>query len=63
MHSITDKQLDRAYDAAHGALRFADSQRAALPAALIRYRWFDGAAHHVTTALAAFQNEDGGFGN
>lgn len=44
------------------ALRFLEEQRYPLGAALVRHRWRNGSAEAVIEALAAYQNEDGGFG-
>lgn len=44
------------------ALAFVETSNARLPAAMIRYQWFNGNAEEVVVALSTYQNGDGGFG-
>ena len=63
MVALTSSQLPLAQAAAKRALAFTELQGSALPAALIRHLWFDGDPIEVVSALAPYQNPDGGFGN
>lgn len=63
MVALTSSQLPLARAAATRALSFTEQQEAALPSALIRHLWFDGDPVEVVSALAHYQNPDGGFGN
>ena len=63
MVALPSSQLPLAQAAATRALSFTEQQEAALPSALIRSLWFDGDPIEVVSALAPFQNPDGGFGN
>lgn len=63
MAKLTSLQLESANSAATAALAFTESRQAELPAAMIRYQWFGGSEDDVISALAAYQNDDGGFGN
>lgn len=63
MATLTPSQFSIAQTAAKRALQFTDERQASLPSAIIRYHWFDGSSDAVVSALAAYQNADGGFGN
>ena len=63
MFALSPHQLHTAAEAARNALTFVEQRDAALPAAIIRALWFDGDPASVVTALHAYQNTDGGFGN
>ena len=63
MYTLTETQLNNAKAAANKALEFCVNSSADLPAAQIRYLWFEGAADEVVASLASYQNDDGGFGN
>lgn len=60
---LSPSQHSLARAAAERALHFLEHNRVALPLRLTRYLWFDGDAIDVVSALAAYQNPDGGFGN
>lgn len=59
---LTPDQMVLAKGIAIDALTFANSQRHGLAAAMIRYHWFGGDPAEVVSSLAAYQNDDGGFG-
>jgi hypothetical protein len=61
--TLNDNQRARADTLVDPALAFLAEKRYPLGAALARHLWRDGPADDVVTALAAYQNEDGGFGN
>jgi hypothetical protein len=61
--TLSDEQRARAEALASPALRFLQDQRYPLGEALVRSSWQNGAPDAVVTALAAYQNPDGGFGN
>lgn len=63
MFSLSSRQVQQAETIAMAALRFVEQREAALPAAMIRGLWLDGDTADVVTALSAYQNDDGGFGN
>lgn len=63
MVRLSTSMLPLARSAAERAIDFTRRREAALPTSLIHYLWFDGALSDVVSALAAFQNPDGGFGN
>lgn len=63
MVALSSSQHSLAQAAATRALSFTEQQESALPSTLIRYLWFDGDPVEVVSALAPYQNSDGGFGN
>lgn len=63
MIALSPSMLALARSAAERAVVFTRLRDAALPTALIRYLWLDGNHTDVVSALAAYQNPDGGFGN
>lgn len=63
MVALSSSQLPLAQAAAIRAVSFTEQQEASLPSALIRHLWFDGDPIEVVSALAPYQNPDGGFGN
>lgn len=63
MEKHASHQLGRSQGAAQAGLAFVESRQAQLPAAIIRYHWVSGSPEEVIEALAAYQNEDGGFGH
>lgn len=58
-----DTTLNAADTRADDAIAFCVANDFPLGAALIAHRWRGGAAEDVITALAPYQNDDGGFGN
>ena len=60
--TLTDAQATRADALVGPALRFLREQDYPLGEALVRHLWRGGSADDVVTALAAYQNPDGGFG-
>ena len=63
MLSLSSRQVQRAQAIAMAALAFVEQREAALPATMIRGLWLDGDTADVVSALSAYQNDDGGFGN
>lgn len=63
MATLSSSQRSLAQTAAERGLSFTDQLNTALPAALIRHLWFNGNPADVVSALAYYQNPDGGFGN
>lgn len=61
-YSLSADQRNRAALLVEPALRFLKDQNHPLGEALVRYHWADGRANDVITALASYQNDDGGFG-
>jgi len=61
-YTLSIDQLQRAEALVTPALTFLSTQDYPLGEALIRYCWTNGPARDVTDALAAYQNDDGGFG-
>lgn len=60
--TLSDDQLTRAEALVQPALAFLATQQHPLSEALVRYCWMDGPAADVISALAEYQNPDGGFG-
>lgn len=60
---LNESQRNWAEEAAELALTFLSSRGDTLGAAIIRHAWKVGPSADVVTALAAYQNPDGGFGN
>lgn len=63
MFTLSPSQVQAAEDVAGHALGFVEQRDSALAAAIIRAQWFGGDVAEVVTALRAYQNADGGFGN
>ena len=61
--ALSTDQTSRATESAKTAAELTTARQADLPTALIRYLWDGGSATVVVEALAAYQNEDGGFGH
>ena len=61
-HSVSDEYLQRAGSLVAPAIAFCDAQGYPLGSALIAHLWQDAPTQPVLTALAAYQNADGGFG-
>lgn len=60
--TLSDDQLIRAEALVQPALAFLATQQHPLSEALVPYCWTDGPAVDVISALAEYQNPDGGFG-
>jgi hypothetical protein len=60
--ALSDVQRSRAEALVEPALRFLAASDHLLGESLVRSCWSDGASDAVATSLAAYQNEDGGFG-
>lgn len=56
------ERIERARELVDPALRFLKEQNDSLGTALAEHLWRDGSSIAVINALAAYQNEDGGFG-
>lgn len=60
--ALTPEPADRVHHVAARGLAFLDDHGYALGGAWVRHLWHDGPADAVIDALAAYQNDDGGFG-
>lgn len=56
-------RIERANSLVDASLKFLNDQHDALGAAIVEHLWRGGSSTAVIDALAAYQNEDGGFGN
>lgn len=60
--TLSDDQVARAEQLVEPALAFLATQQHPLSEAIVRHSWTNGPAEDVISALALYQNEDGGFG-
>jgi hypothetical protein len=60
--TLSDNQFSRAEALVDPALVFLSTRQHPLSEAIVRYHWRNGPAAEVISALATYQNDDGGFG-